>query len=152
MGQKVNPNGMRVGINREWESKWYANSKDFATYLHEDIKIRKTVEKSLSTPENDALVSHVEIERVKGTVVVFIHCVRTGVVLGQEGKNIADLNKKLTKICDGKKVKITDGPFKNMIGKISSYDLENKKVELLLDLFGQETSVEVKLSEIENLK
>jgi len=55
-------------------------------------------------------------------------------------------------LAEGKKVKITDGPFKNMIGKISSYDLENKKVELLLDLFGQETSVEVKLSEIENLK
>lgn len=107
MGQKVNPNGMRVGINRDWESKWYANSKDFATYLHEDIKIRKVVEKSLSTPENDALVSHVEIERVKGTVVVFIHCVRPGVVLGQEGKNIEQLNKKLTKICNGKKVKIT---------------------------------------------
>ena len=52
----------------------------------------------------------------------------------------------------GTKVKITDGPFKNMVGKVSSYDLENKKVELLLDLFGQETSVEVELSEIENLK
>ena len=107
MGQKVNPNGMRIGVIRDWESKWYANSKDFATYLHEDIKIRKVVESSLSTPENDALVSHVEIERVKGTVEVFIHCVRPGVVLGQEGKNIADLNKKLTKICGGKKVKIT---------------------------------------------
>ena len=51
----------------------------------------------------------------------------------------------------GKKVKINDGPFKNMIGKINSYDLEKKKVELLLDLFGQETSVEVELSQIENL-
>ena len=55
-------------------------------------------------------------------------------------------------LAEGKKVKITDGPFKNMIGKISSYDLEKKKVELLLDLFGQETSVEVELSQIENLK
>jgi len=55
-------------------------------------------------------------------------------------------------LAEGKKVKITDGPFKNMVGKISSYDLENKKVEVLLDLFGQETSVEVSLSEIENLK
>ena len=53
---------------------------------------------------------------------------------------------------EGKKVKITDGPFMNMIGKIKNCDLENKKVELLLDLFGQETSVEVKLSEIENLE
>ena len=55
-------------------------------------------------------------------------------------------------LAEGKKVKITDGPFKGMIGKVKSYDLENKKVDLLLDLFGQETSVEVSLSEIENLK
>ena len=55
-------------------------------------------------------------------------------------------------LAECKKVKITDGPFKGMIGKVKSYDLENKKVELLLDLFGQETSVEVSLSEIENLK
>ena len=52
----------------------------------------------------------------------------------------------------GNKVRITDGPFKNMVGKISTCDLENKKVEVLLDLFGQETSVEVSLAEIENLK
>ena len=53
MGQKVNPVGMRVGINREWESRWYADKKDYATFLNEDIKIRKYVEKNL----NDALVS-----------------------------------------------------------------------------------------------
>ena len=55
-------------------------------------------------------------------------------------------------LVEGKKVRITNGPFKDMVGKISTYDLEKKKVELLLDLFGQETSVEVELSEIENLK
>ena len=55
-------------------------------------------------------------------------------------------------LAEGKKVKITDGPFKNMIGKIATVDLDNKKVELLLDLFGQETSVEASLSEIEILK
>ena len=55
-------------------------------------------------------------------------------------------------LVEGKKVKITDGPFKNMIGKIATVDLDNKKVELLLDLFGQETSVEASLSEIEILK
>ena len=70
-------------------------------------------------------------------------------ILSNMGMSRIDLAKDLA---EGKKVRITDGPFKNMIGKISSYDLENKKVELLLDLFGQETSVEVALSEIENLK
>ena len=70
-------------------------------------------------------------------------------ILANMGMSRIDLAKDLA---EGKKVKITDGPFKNMVGKVASYDLENKKVELLLDLFGQETSVEVALSEIENLK
>ena len=70
-------------------------------------------------------------------------------ILTSMGMSRIDLSNDLA---EGKKVKITDGPFKNMIGKISSYDLEKKKVELLLDLFGQETSVEVELSQIENLK
>ena len=70
-------------------------------------------------------------------------------ILSNVGMSRIDVAKDLA---PGKKVKITDGPFKNMVGKISTYDLEKKKVELLLDLFGQETSVEVELSEIENLK
>ena len=70
-------------------------------------------------------------------------------ILSNMGMSRIDLAKDLA---EGKKVKITDGPFKNMIGKVKTYDVENKKVELLLDLFGQETSVEVGLSEIENLK
>ena len=70
-------------------------------------------------------------------------------ILNNMGMSRIDLAKDLA---EGKKVKITDGPFKNMIGKVSSYDLEKKKVELILDLFGQETSVEVELSQIENLK
>ena len=70
-------------------------------------------------------------------------------ILSSMGMSRIDLANDLA---EGKKVKITDGPFKNMIGKVKSYDLENKKVDLLLDLFGQETSVEVNLSEIENLK
>ena len=70
-------------------------------------------------------------------------------ILSNMGMSRIDLAKDLA---EGKKVRITDGPFKNMIGKVSTYDLENKKVEVLLDLFGQETSVEVQLSEIENLK
>ena len=70
-------------------------------------------------------------------------------ILSNMGMSRMDTAKDLV---EGKKVKITDGPFKNMIGKIASVDLDNKKVELLLDLFGQETSVETSLSEIEILK
>ena len=70
-------------------------------------------------------------------------------ILANMGMSRMDTAKDLV---EGKKVKITDGPFKNMIGKIATVDLDNKKVELLLDLFGQETSVEASLSEIEILK
>ena len=70
-------------------------------------------------------------------------------ILSNMGMSRMDTAKDLV---EGKKVKITDGPFKNMIGKIATVDLNNKKVELLLDLFGQETSVEASLSEIEILK
>ena len=70
-------------------------------------------------------------------------------ILSNMGMSRLDLAKDLA---EGKQVKITDGPFKGMTGKVSTYDLEKKKVELLLDLFGQETSVEVELSQIENLK
>ena len=70
-------------------------------------------------------------------------------ILSNMGMSRMDTAKDLV---EGKKVKITDGPFKNMIGKIATVDLDNKKVELLLDLFGQETSVEASLSEIEILK
>ena len=70
-------------------------------------------------------------------------------ILSNMGMSRMDTAKDLV---EGKKVKITDGPFKNMIGKINKVDLDNKKVELLLDLFGQETSVEASLSEIEILK
>ena len=70
-------------------------------------------------------------------------------ILSNMGMSRLDL---ATDLKEGKQVKITDGPFKGMTGKISKYDLEKKQVELLLDLFGQETSVEVELSQIENLK
>ena len=70
-------------------------------------------------------------------------------ILNNMGMSRLDLN---TDLAQGKQVKINDGPFKGMVGKINSYDLEKKKVELLLDLFGQMTSVEVELSQIENLK
>ncbi|MDY4788621.1 MAG: 30S ribosomal protein S3 [Bacilli bacterium] len=109
MGQKVNPVGMRIGVNRDWESKWYANDKDYATFLHEDIKVRKLLEEELK----DAALSHVEIKRAKENVEITTHVARPGVVIGQDSKRVEELNKKLTKICGGKKVKITVEEVKN---------------------------------------
>jgi small subunit ribosomal protein S3 len=102
MGQKVNPVGMRVGVIRGWESRWYAD-KEFATYLHEDIKVRKFLEAKLK----DAALSKVEIERKKNSVEIEINVARPGVVIGQDGKNIEVLKNELTKLCGGKLVKIT---------------------------------------------
>ena len=61
MGQKVNPVGLRIGVNKNWNSRWYANDQEFHVFLNEDIKVRKYLEKKLK----EALLSHIEIERVK---------------------------------------------------------------------------------------
>jgi small subunit ribosomal protein S3 len=79
MGQKVSPIGMRVGVIRDWESRWYAEKADFGDLLNEDIKIRKHIEKTL----RDAYVSRVEIERTGSDVHVVIRCSRPGAALGR---------------------------------------------------------------------
>ena len=109
MGQKVNPIGLRVGISRDWNSKWYANNKDFASLLNEDVKIRKYLTAKLK----DALLSHVEIERVKDVVTVSIFTARPGSVLGQDNANIKEITKKLTKLANGKNVKVSVVEVKN---------------------------------------
>lgn len=109
MGQKVNPIGLRVGINRDWESKWYASDKDYATFLHEDIKIRELLKKELK----DAALSSVEIQRQKETVEIFANVARPGVVIGQDGKRVEDLVSKITKINKDRKVKFHVVEVKN---------------------------------------
>ena len=88
MGQKVSPVGMRVGINKDWNSRWYASDKEFHVFLNEDVKIRNYLKKNLK----EAMLSHTVIERVKvedgHKVIVSVHVARPGVVLGQDGKNI----------------------------------------------------------------
>ena len=90
MGQKVHPNGLRVGIIRDWESKWYAE-KDYATLLHEDLKIREFIEKRLV----EASVSKVEIERAAKRVNVTIHTAKPGMVIGKGGSEVEALRKQL---------------------------------------------------------
>lgn len=113
MGQKVNPVGMRVGIIRDWNSRWYASNQDFATFLHEDIKIRKFLVKTLK----DALLSHVDIERIKTdkghTVSVTVFVARPGVVIGQDGANINAIKKQLAKLVKGSELKVSVAEVKN---------------------------------------
>lgn len=109
MGQKVNPVGLRVGVNRDWDSKWYASDKEFATFLHEDIKVREYLEKELK----DAALSTVEIQRVKDKVEVSVNVARPGVVVGQDGKRVEAISKQVKKLCHGKDVKINVVEVKN---------------------------------------
>ncbi|MBR3036948.1 MAG: 30S ribosomal protein S3 [Lachnospiraceae bacterium] len=93
MGQKVNPHGMRVGVIKDWDSRWYAE-KDFADNLVEDHKIRVFIKKKLYS----ANVSKVEIERSSDRVRVIIHTARPGVVIGNGGQEIEKLKAELSKM------------------------------------------------------
>ena len=113
MGHKVNPVGMRVGVNREWNSRWYATDKEFPVYLNEDIKIRKYLEDSLK----EALLSHVEIERTKSdkgnTLVVKLFVARPGVVIGTDGKNILVVKEALVKLTGNANLRVDVIEVKN---------------------------------------
>lgn len=107
MGQKVNPVGLRVGIIRDWESKWYAE-KDFGDLLIEDVKIREYLKGKLK----DAAVSHIEIERAAKRVNVTIHTAKPGMVIGKGGTEVENLRVQLGKITGGKKVHINISEIK----------------------------------------
>ena len=81
MGQKVSPVGLRVGIIRDWDSRWYADKNDVADLLHEDLKIRSLLEEFYA----NASVSRIEIERSKGRVIIAVHTAKPGMVIGREG-------------------------------------------------------------------
>ena len=113
MGQKVNPVGMRVGVNRDWNSRWYANDNEYHVFLNEDIKVREYLEKNLK----DALLSHVEIERSKSDkgakVVVSVFVARPGVVIGQDGKNINKIKEDLNKLIKASELRVDVVEVKN---------------------------------------
>ncbi len=96
MGQKVSPVGLRLGINKTWESKWYADKKDFAKFLDNDVKIRKFLSKKLK----DAAVSSILIERNATKTDVIINTARPGVVIGHGGDDIEKLKNELSKLVD----------------------------------------------------
>ena len=115
MGQKVNPNGLRVGVIRDWESKWYAG-KDYAELLHEDIKIREYIEQRLK----DGAVSKVEIERAANRINISISTAKPGMVIGKGGSEVEALRKSLNQLT-GKRVHIN-------IVEVKRADLDAKLV------------------------
>lgn len=107
MGQKVSPIGMRVGVIRDWESRWYADKADYGDLLNEDTKIREYLEKTLK----DAYISRIEIERAgKKDVKVIVRCARPGAAIGkadEKGKdNATKLREQIGKMTGGKSVKL----------------------------------------------
>ena len=96
MGQKVNPNGLRLGINKDWEAKWYADKKDFSKTLDKDIKIRKYIEKNLT----NAGIAKVEIERNAKKCEVVIHTSKPGIMIGKGGEEIEKLKSTLSNIAE----------------------------------------------------
>jgi len=93
MGQKVNPFGLRLGINRTWDSKWYAEDK-YSTFLENDLKIRKYIEQELKK----AGLSKVIIERSSKKIIIAIHAARPGIIIGKKGSDIEKLKKHLSKL------------------------------------------------------
>jgi small subunit ribosomal protein S3 len=115
VGQKVHPHGLRVGIIRDWDSKWYAE-KDYADLLHEDLKVRGYIEERLK----DASLSRVEIERAANRVNITVHTAKPGMVIGKGGSEVEALRKALNEIT-GKRVHIN-------IVEVKRADLDAKLV------------------------
>lgn len=126
MGQKVHPIGMRVGIIRDWDAKWYAE-KEYAEFLHEDLRIRKFI----STKLADAAVSTIEIERATGRVNISIHTAKPGMVIGKGGSEVENLRKELNKLT-GKRIHINIVEIKKpdldakLVGEGIAHQLENR--------------------------
>ncbi len=108
MGQKVDPRGLRLGVNKDWQSKWYAEKGEYVKSLNNDIKIREFLTKELK----DAAVAEVVIERKKNRVDVKIATAKPGVIIGRGGEDIEKLRSKIKKVC-GEEVFVTINEIKN---------------------------------------
>lgn len=127
MGQKVSPIGLRLGINKNWESRWFANKKDFARFLNNDVKIRKFLTKKLK----DAAVSSILIERNATKTNVIINTAKPGVVIGHSGDEIEKIKNELSKLVD-ENVQISIMEVKNpdidaaLVAENIAHQIENR--------------------------
>ena len=94
MGQKVNPHGLRVGVIKDWDSRWFANKATFGDTLVEDYKVRNYIKKNLYA----AGVPRIEIERFADKVRIHVHCAKPGIVIGRGGENIEKLRLDIEKM------------------------------------------------------
>ena len=119
MGQKVNPFGIRLGITRDWMSKWYANKKQFPTNVHTDFRVREF----LTTRLKDASVSRVAIERAAKKVNITIQTARPGIVIGKKGEDIEKLRQETAKLLG-----MAVGDVRLNISEIRKPELDSKLV------------------------
>ena len=96
MGQKVHPIGIRLGISKNWESRWFSNSSDYSKYVFQDFKIREYLTKKLK----DAAVSTIQIDRSSENVTIAIFSARPGIVIGKKGEGIESLRREIAKLLD----------------------------------------------------
>ena len=108
MGQKVNPHGFRVGIIKDWDTRWFSSKKDFADNLYEDYRLRELLKKRLYA----AGISKIEIERAAQRITVNIHTAKPGMVIGKGGTGVESLRKELVKFT-GKTVVVNIMEVKN---------------------------------------
>ena len=120
MGQKVNPIGLRLGINKDWQSTWYANKQDFAKFIKEDHDIREYFKKKHS----QSSVSKVEIERTENKLIVNIYTGKPGMIIGTKGAGIEQIKKDLTKIIS---------PVKNFILNVKEIKKPDLDAQLVAD-------------------
>lgn len=102
MGQKVNPNGLRLGIIKDWNTQWYAGKKDFPVLLYEDYKIREHIKKKYFTYG----ISKITIERPQGKIIINIYTSRPGMLIGVKGAGVEQLKKELSKIAPNKSISV----------------------------------------------
>lgn len=108
MGQKVNPNGLRVGVIKAWDTKWYASKKNYADLLIEDYNLRKMLKEELK----DSSVSKIEIERAANKVKVSVYTAKPGIVIGKNGSRIDEIKKEIVKFT-GKDASVNIVEIKN---------------------------------------
>jgi len=123
MGQKVSPNGLRLGINKEWEARWYANKNDFKKVLANDLKIREYLEEKFKK----ASVSKIEVERTSKRCEVIVHTSKPGVIIGRGGEEIEKLKKELKKLVGEEiQISIVDIKKPDMNAKIVADSIANQ--------------------------
>ena len=126
MGQKVNPIGIRLGITREWTSKWYASTKNFPAHVYTDFQVREFLKKRLA----DASVSRIQIERAARKVNITIHTARPGIVIGKKGEDIEKLRGQVAKM-----MKMIPGDVRINISEIRKPELD---AQLVADSIAQQ--------------